>query len=65
MGEADIAIDFCATDDRGNVLFVVDDDGSGAVFFSGKTDEDFHRWVNDATDLQNDATDLLNRAGII
>ncbi|MCY4008011.1 MAG: MGMT family protein [Rhodobacteraceae bacterium] len=64
MGEADIAIDFCTTDGRSNVLFVVDDDGSGAVFLSREGGEDFYRRVDDAADFQNDAVDLLSGAGI-
>ena len=64
MGEAGVAIDFCAADGGSNVLFVVDDDGSAAVFLCVDGDGDSYGRVDDATDFQNDAVDLLSGAGI-
>jgi len=64
MGEADVAIDFCAADGRSNVLFVVDDDGSAAVFLCVDGDGDSYSRVDDATDFQDDAVDRLSGAGI-
>ncbi|MCY4152237.1 MAG: hypothetical protein OXE94_08405, partial [Aestuariivita sp.] len=65
MGDADIAIDFCTTYGRNNALFVVDDDGSGAVFLSVEGEDDYYQRVEDATEFQKDAVNLLYKAGII
>ena len=64
MDEGSVAIDFRTPDGRSGVLFVVDQDGSGAMFYC-KKDVRSRTRVDDASQLISEgAITTLRRAGI-
>jgi len=64
MRDSCLAIDFRTPDGRNGVLFIIDQDGSGALFYPTRS-QDGWTSVEDATDLfKKRGADELKRAGI-
>ncbi len=64
MHDSSLAIDFRTPDGRSGVLFIIDQDGSGALFYPTRG-QDGWTSVEDATDLfKGRGADELKRAGI-
>ena len=64
MDEGNVAIDFRSQDGKNGVLFVVDDDGSGAMFHCTADSKGYMRVDNASHFLRKGAVSTLRRAGI-